>query len=86
MNQKNRIKFLKKLDIGQGTFGEVIKIPHMRDKKIVALKKVFMENENEGVRACFNLSFICSGDHVKTFSIIPPVSTFQNSFITALRE
>lgn len=34
--------------IGQGTFGEVFKAKHRKDKTIVALKKVLMENEKEG--------------------------------------
>ncbi|KAA0203970.1 hypothetical protein HAZT_HAZT001683 [Hyalella azteca] len=39
----------EKLDkIGQGTFGEVFKARHKRSKKVVALKKVLMENEKEG--------------------------------------
>lgn len=68
MNPKDREKFLEELEfpycdevnkyekmakIGQGTFGEVFKARHKRDKKIVALKKVLMENEKEGVRACW---------------------------------
>ena len=65
MNPKDREKFLDELEfpfcdevnkyekmakIGQGTFGEVFKARHKRTKKIVALKKVLMENEKEGVR------------------------------------
>ncbi|XP_069948126.1 cyclin-dependent kinase 9-like [Cherax quadricarinatus] len=39
----------EKLDkIGQGTFGEVFKARHKKTKKVVALKKVLMENEKEG--------------------------------------
>ena len=64
MNPKDREKFLDELEfpycdevnkyekmakIGQGTFGEVFKARHKRTKKIVALKKVLMENEKEGV-------------------------------------
>ena len=41
-----RVKIAK---IGQGTFGEVFKARSRTDpKKIVALKKVLMENEKEG--------------------------------------
>lgn len=66
MNPKDREKFLEELEfpfcdevnkyekmakIGQGTFGEVFKARHKKTKKIVALKKVLMENEKEGVSA-----------------------------------
>lgn len=34
--------------IGQGTFGEVFKARHRKNKNFVALKKVLMENEKEG--------------------------------------
>lgn len=65
MNPKDREKFYDELEfpycdevnkyekmakIGQGTFGEVFKARHKKNKKIVALKKVLMENEKEGVR------------------------------------
>lgn len=64
MNPKDREKFFDELEfpfcdevnkyekmakIGQGTFGEVFKARHKKTKKIVALKKVLMENEKEGV-------------------------------------
>lgn len=45
----NKYEILAK--IGQGTFGEVFKARHKKTKKIVALKKVLMENEKEGVSA-----------------------------------
>ena len=69
MNPKDREKFLEDLEfpycdevnkyekmakIGQGTFGEVFKARHKKTKKIVALKKVLMENEKEGVRIWFS--------------------------------
>ncbi|XP_071480845.1 cyclin-dependent kinase 9-like [Diadema antillarum] len=42
-------KYERIAKIGQGTFGEVFKAKHKKDKnKIVALKKVLMENEKEG--------------------------------------
>ena len=42
-------KYEKQAKIGQGTFGEVFKARDKRNKqKIVALKKVLMENEKEG--------------------------------------
>ncbi|XP_054769366.1 cyclin-dependent kinase 9-like [Lytechinus pictus] len=41
-------KYEKLAKIGQGTFGEVFKAKHKKNKNIVALKKVLMENEKEG--------------------------------------
>ncbi|KAH6938611.1 hypothetical protein HPB50_011051 [Hyalomma asiaticum] len=41
-------KYEKIAKIGQGTFGEVFKAGHKQTKKLVALKKVLMENETEG--------------------------------------
>ena len=41
-------KYEKITKIGQGTFGEVFKAKHRQTQKIVALKKVLMENEKEG--------------------------------------
>ena len=42
-------KYEKQAKIGQGTFGEVFKAREKSNKqKIVALKKVLMENEKEG--------------------------------------
>ncbi|XP_033121962.1 cyclin-dependent kinase 9-like [Anneissia japonica] len=41
-------KYEKLAKIGQGTFGEVFKARHKRNRRVVALKKVLMENEKEG--------------------------------------
>ncbi|XP_022644734.1 cyclin-dependent kinase 9-like [Varroa jacobsoni] len=41
-------KYEKVTKIGQGTFGEVFKAKHRQTKKLVALKKVLMDNEKEG--------------------------------------
>lgn len=41
-------KYEKLAKIGQGTFGEVFKARHRTTRKVVALKKVLMENEKEG--------------------------------------
>ncbi|KAK7478749.1 hypothetical protein BaRGS_00029960 [Batillaria attramentaria] len=41
-------KFEKLAKIGQGTFGEVFKARDRKTKRLVAMKKVLMENEKEG--------------------------------------
>jgi len=35
--------------IGEGTYGVVFKAKHIKDKELVALKKIKLENEDEGV-------------------------------------
>lgn len=49
--------------IGQGTFGEVFKARDRRNNKKVALKKVLMDNEKEGVSVQF-LFFLMIKSHV----------------------
>lgn len=46
-------RYQKLMKIGQGTFGEVFKAKHRKTKKIVALKKIKMEQEKEGVSSLF---------------------------------
>jgi len=41
-------EYEKLAKIGQGTFGEVFKARNKKDRSLVALKKVLMENEKEG--------------------------------------
>lgn len=42
-------KYERMSKIGQGTFGEVFKARDRKNNKKVALKKVLMDNEKEGV-------------------------------------
>ena len=41
-------KYEKMAKVGQGTFGEVFKARNRKNKNVVALKKILMENEKEG--------------------------------------
>lgn len=41
-------KYEKLTKVGQGTFGEVFKARHRKNRTVVALKKILMENEKEG--------------------------------------
>ncbi|ELU12168.1 hypothetical protein CAPTEDRAFT_123428, partial [Capitella teleta] len=41
-------EYEKLAKVGQGTFGEVFKARHKTTRRLVALKKVLMENEKEG--------------------------------------
>jgi len=47
-------KYEKLAKIGQGTFGEVFKAKNKETGQIVALKKVLMEKETEGVGIVFS--------------------------------
>ncbi|KAI1728958.1 protein kinase domain-containing protein [Ditylenchus destructor] len=64
------VSYYKRLQkIGQGTFGEVFKARNTENDEIVALKKILMENEKEGVQ----LIEICSektGENVFAFYLV----------------
>ncbi|XP_046328358.1 cyclin-dependent kinase 9-like [Haliotis cracherodii] len=45
---EDETKYEKLAKIGQGTFGEVFKAKDKKTKRLVAMKKVLMENEKEG--------------------------------------
>jgi len=64
---------------------EVFKAKHRKTGKHVALKKVLMENEKEGVRTCSSI-LRCTVDYVDV-TRHPVFCCFSRQFpITALRE
>ena len=67
-------KYEKVAKIGQGTFGEVFKAREKKNtKKFVAMKKVLMDNEKEGVSSIvLKPSFISMG-----INIPKPLSLFS---------
>jgi len=77
-------KYEKLAKIGQGTFGEVFKACDKKDKsKIVALKKILMENEKEGfpitaLREIRILKTLCHENIVNLYEICHSRGTPQN--------
>lgn len=74
--------------IGQGTFGEVFKAHDRKNNKKVALKKVLMDNEKEGVSAnryALLAYFCCHCTMYEHFLLALRFICFQFP-ITALRE
>lgn len=72
-------KYEKVAKIGQGTFGEVFKAREKKNnKKFVAMKKVLMDNEKEGVSDL--LSYIlyntCKIHNMRIISIVLVKSQF----------
>ena len=63
MNSSTRFK--EKEKIGKGTYGEVYKVLDLKYNKIVALKKVFIQNEDEGIPSTVlrEISLIKGIDH-----------------------
>ena len=50
MDYKDELEKYQKLDkVGEGTYGEVYKCQNKETKKLVALKKIRLENEDEGM-------------------------------------
>lgn len=65
-------KYERLTKIGQGTFGEVFKAKHKVSKKVVALKKVLMENEKEGfpITALREIKILLNVKHENVVNLI----------------
>lgn len=74
-------KYEKLTKIGQGTFGEVFKAKHRQTRKIVALKKVLMENEKEGfpITALREIKILQLLKHENVVNLIEICRTKANS-------
>lgn len=65
-------KYDRLCKIGQGTFGEVFKARHKETGRLVALKKVLMENEKEGfpITALREIKILQLLDHTNVIRLI----------------
>uniref|UniRef100_T1IY59 Protein kinase domain-containing protein n=1 Tax=Strigamia maritima TaxID=126957 RepID=T1IY59_STRMM len=74
-------KYDKMAKIGQGTFGEVFKAKHKKTKKLVALKKVLMDNEKEGfpITALREIRILQLLKHENVVNLIEISSQFNRS-------
>ncbi|XP_023223113.1 cyclin-dependent kinase 9-like [Centruroides sculpturatus] len=75
-------KYEKIAKIGQGTFGEVFKACHRQSRKMVALKKVLMENEKEGfpITALREIKILQLLKHENVVSLLEICRTRASSF------
>lgn len=75
-------KYEKLAKIGQGTFGEVFKARHRETRKVVALKKVLMENEKEGfpITALREIKILQLLKHENVVNLIEICRTKATSF------
>lgn len=74
--------YQKETKVGQGTFGEVFKARCRKTGKLVALKKVLMENEREGfpITALREIRILQLLDHENVVKLIEICRTKANSY------
>ncbi|XP_055941150.1 cyclin-dependent kinase 9-like [Argiope bruennichi] len=75
-------KYEKLAKIGQGTYGEVFKACHHKTRKLVALKKILVQNENDGfpISALREIKILQLLKHENVVNLIEICRTTATSF------
>lgn len=90
MNQigipKKRYEKIEKL--GEGTYGIVYKVKDLRTEEIVALKKIRLENENEGMpsTAMREIAILKELDHPNIVSLLDVIYVPQDKKLHLIFE